>query len=1164
MLRRKISPQEIKRVTGIPTKAEALRLTKIFKLRVNSKLVPENKKIPDLLRRLDTYTKNRHKNNVIKHILLKKINDFNEGKIDTVTINNGSNFDVYTLSKKKYNYDLDLDYVDLLELIHKLKPKQNELIQVDVEEIEEPENSYQRFFFKNSILDPKNHGHLIKDAMIANQYRLPELQRKFSKEELKLVKDLGDYYTTPDEILIQKIIIQRLPSIHTTKKREGAFFKHVLINNAQNKLIAHELEKIQIFINDDNLIEKVNSAESCLIHCLEYNKVDPELITQIKLSMTGNTIPICKLNDLFLKNNIRLDLFTKGKVLTFGDKKSKKIVKMCLSDEHYYPYIDINITEFSIKNIDYEVYKLLSSKQKENWFKIARIDVKNNGKSYYKYDTRRSTIKSNKLVELILTTSKSFLEPIKFSSETIKLNSYDKLDDNKLSLDNKKELDIYQEIKPKENKKTNEYDFKIFFDFETITENIHRTYMVCYRIYMNNKRIHDNCITGLDCEKKFLDNVKDFIYKQYYKIKGKAGYKNEKINNIFKITLLAHNITYDFNFLMKYGKRMNICERGSGLVCGGTFSYYGIIFNLKDTYALIPDRLSKFPELFNLKDTEKEIMPYKLYTEKSVQKKQVKIKEALEHLKPEEHTKFMDNLKKWKLISKIDNVKYFDHMEYSRIYCKLDIEIMCTGYYIFKEWIQKDLKIDIDNFLTISSIADNYFINQGCYTGCYKLTGIARFFIQKCVVGGRCMPADNNSQLSKEELNDFDGVSLYPSAMERLGKLGGFLMGKPKQIINKSFNFLKKQDGYFIKVRFKINTLPIRRSFPLLSSINKEGTRIFSNNIEKEHYYLDKISIEDLITFHNVKKSDIEIVDGYYFNEGRNNNIHKTIRYVFDKRVEYKNIGNPIQNLYKLIMNSCYGKNIMKERPSKKVFFDSKESMLKYVYRNYNHVESKVTQIIGSDKWFVSVYNPIHNHYNSCHIGSEILSMSKRIMNEVMCLAEDTGVKIYYQDTDSMHIQNNKINKLNEDYIEKHGRELIGKKLGQFHNDFADVKINGELVKADCAVSSIFLGKKSYIDKVRYLQNGKEHFEYHIRMKSIPTGCISYHPDYQKGKTPFDMYQDLYNGETITFNLLKNGVPGFVNERNGQYSTRNVFERSVSFSTVDNTEYESAEEYFMD
>ena len=31
--------------------------------------------------------------------------------------------------------------------------------------------------------------------------------------------------------------------------------------------------------------------------------------------------------------------------------------------------------------------------------------------------------------------------------------------------------------------------------------------------------------------------------------------------------------------------------------------------------------------------------------------------------------------------------------------------------------------------------------------------------------------------------------------------------------------------------------------------------------------------------------------------------------------------------------------------------------------------------------------------------------MSKRVMNEVMCLAEDNELGIKYQDTDSMHIE---------------------------------------------------------------------------------------------------------------------------------------------------------------
>ena len=58
--------------------------------------------------------------------------------------------------------------------------------------------------------------------------------------------------------------------------------------------------------------------------------------------------------------------------------------------------------------------------------------------------------------------------------------------------------------------------------------------------------------------------------------------------------------------------------------------------------------------------------------------------------------------------------------------------------------------------------------------------------------------------------------------------------------------------------------------------------------------------------------------------------------------------------------------------------------------------------------------------------------MSKRIMNEVMCLAEDNEIKVYYQDTDSMHLKERDIDTLAAKFKETYGRELIGKEMGQF------------------------------------------------------------------------------------------------------------------------------------
>ena len=57
-------------------------------------------------------------------------------------------------------------------------------------------------------------------------------------------------------------------------------------------------------------------------------------------------------------------------------------------------------------------------------------------------------------------------------------------------------------------------------------------------------------------------------------------------------------------------------------------------------------------------------------------------------------------------------------------------------------------------------------------------------------------------------------------------------------------------------------------------------------------------------------------------------------------------------------------------------------------------------------------------------------------MNEVMCLAEDLDLKIVYQDTDGMHINYDEVEILTTEFKAKCGRDLVGKKMEQFHIDF--------------------------------------------------------------------------------------------------------------------------------
>ena len=65
--------------------------------------------------------------------------------------------------------------------------------------------------------------------------------------------------------------------------------------------------------------------------------------------------------------------------------------------------------------------------------------------------------------------------------------------------------------------------------------------------------------------------------------------------------------------------------------------------------------------------------------------------------------------------------------------------------------------------------------------------------------------------------------------------------------------------------------------------------------------------LNDWIKFHKI---EVELIRGYYYDEGYNNQVNITQDTLFNKRLEEKKKGNPIQEVYKLILNSSYGKTL--------------------------------------------------------------------------------------------------------------------------------------------------------------------------------------------------------------------------------------------------------------
>ena len=463
--------------------------------------------------------------------------------------------------------------------------------------------------------------------------------------------------------------------------------------------------------------------------------------------------------------------------------------------------------------------------------------------------------------------------------------------------------------------------------------------------------------------------------------------------------------------------------------------------------------------------------------------------------------------------------------------------------------------IDIYNYLTIPSIAIKILKNMGALDDCYYLSGHIRQFIEEAIVGGRTMTANNAKQYQTGQIVDFDGVSLYPSSMARIE---GFLRGLPKLIKPHQLNydFLSKCDGYYIQI--KIIDLKIKRAFPLQSVKNNKGTRIFTNKMIGQTIIIDKTALEDFIKYQGVS---FEIIQGYYFNDGFNTRINEIITFLFNKRKELQDVNNPAEKIYKLIMNASYGKLIEKEHNESLKIISGRHNIETYISRNYNELKTYTYYDTreGKEKARISIVAGRKLHYNMPHLGVQVLSMSKRIMNEVMTTAEDNNINLYYQDTDSIFVDKNNLDTLAHKFKLINNRDLVGEELGQFHSDLKRDKSIILPKEADIDDEDIFaktfigLGKKAYI-AVLYAkdkQTGENHFVgNHMRLKGVNKEAINHAIEINKNMNDAeDFYKALYNNKVIECDLTAGGeVARFnINTKANSVFSKHKFIREVSF-----------------
>lgn len=931
--------------------------------------------------------------------------------------------------------------------------------------------------------------------------------------------------------------------VGTNNLINGAFFPYLHTCDKMSK----DLERYDIHFSVDTMrnIKLIDESitENCLIRAFISSGVVPDpIINSMKFSFKSSNIPQRELKEIAEKNNLYITVRrpeSNDNLRKYGNKKDQHI-ELGLIEEHYFLIEKTNYTSYAVEN-----YHTINDK--DDW----RI-LNKEGDRIRKRPNR--TIDSYHLVELLLKNKDTHLCPMSDCNTDFQKTEYfneKKIITNLSFTDDEVKLTEYKPRKEKDNyivefidfetfnmKSTDKpnSDYKINDNYKTVWDKhpdktIHKPFMLCAT---NQDGNIDTFITQ-QCGKRYLDS----------RLK-EHGIKKEKGKSPKTIIIYAHNAGYDIRFIEEHLTQLEKIENGHSLICAsGKYINYGRIINIeiRDSYKLITSPLAGFAKMFKL-TVQKEYMPYSLYNIETVSNGYLDYEIVKRYANKEGK---LEDLKE--CVIKSNSVKNgkMDMLKYAEYYCKKDVEVLQQGFNTFANWIKTALDIDVIQFYTIPSIAHEYFMREGCYDGIYALAGVVREFINKSLLGGRTMMCENQKQnVNDNKVADFDAVSLYPSAMK---EMRGFLKGKPK-IINSSINW-RSQDGFFVEL--KLINIGKHRKFPMMNVMTPDGVRKYTDDVNDfigNHIYVDREMLSILEEYHQV---EYELVKGYYFDEGHNNKINEVIQKVFNNRLEAKKAGNPIQNIWKLVMNSGYGKSITKPHDTVDKYITGYDNLEKHIFRNYNWiVETTSMPCEWTEKFKVKEIKAIDTHFNYCHVGIEILSMSKRIMSDVMNLAEDNKINMYYTDTDSIHMDLDQVETLGELYKNKYGKELIGNGMGQFHTDF---DLDG--CKDIYSKRFIALGKKCYIDHLVGVneKTGKEEDGYHIRLKGVPDKSVWNVVHKQFGGDPIKLYEKLHSGMPVSFDLTKGykdgitdiDLPCFEFHSNLLISNRDDFKRVLQF-----------------
>jgi hypothetical protein len=455
--------------------------------------------------------------------------------------------------------------------------------------------------------------------------------------------------------------------------KAGGFFRYLNKSDV-------DLTRYQIIRCEE---EKDILNEHCIIYALEKCGIREEILNKIKLSFNPSSH--------FPKKNLYelADIIQKRIVLSFYQKRGKmkkqiygkkyegtsNEIQIAIHSDHYFINDDIIYKEKKLKSL-----QLINLLFKEELFE-----------------------KDN----FIITYTPQYQ---KCSKKDIPLSNIDE------------EQELYK-YKPKK-----EEDKVIFFadtEAETTVGKGHEALMIGV---VKMKDINTASSTRVYVRNDKTNFIYDFLS---YIVKNSKGKK---------AVVYFHNLKYDYHILLPFIHQATAPVLKDNQLYSSTIVFQKKLIEFRDSYKLAPIPLKDFNNTFGLDDelNKKEAIAYNYYKVDNLNITSIEISEYCKYLKEEEKTIFLNSLQSNKKLFEVKDNK-FNPIEYYKYYLRYDCLVLCEGMKKYSNNINTitQNKLNFFDYLTISSLTNQYMGLMGCFNGLYKVSGNLREFISKAVTGGR-------------------------------------------------------------------------------------------------------------------------------------------------------------------------------------------------------------------------------------------------------------------------------------------------------------------------------------------------------------------------------------------------------------------------------------------